>query len=223
MRITSLPISSLFLLCLTSCMNMGGINEYPSEWAKVDIENNNDQCPSISGFYKEIGENPSVKGNIYLHCSFLSYHLLSPLMTESVKAAGRDTDICSSVTFDDNPHLNELVVQLLQPTEDKLDIKIWGTYNSKESSKILYEETLSKKDGDFACRDGYLIPKKRTTYLITVAANYWVSENRNFSRTSDGWLVVKSDANGYGHAAIILMREKNVYWVRWEPFDELSL
>ena len=123
MQLTTLPMLILGLLVLATCSSTN-IREYPTEWAQIGNKNTSEQCPNVSGYYSNFGEQSNEQGSSLL-CTYLSIQLLSTgLQCKRVLSGGN-------------------IVELRQPEQDQLKINIWAKTSNNETMNDIYEQTLS--------------------------------------------------------------------------------
>ena len=201
MKTIRFPMLVLCLLVLASC-SFTNIREYPTEWAQMNNETQDEECPNLTGFYKQYGETLDKRN----FTNSLSTYLLSPKLTNSSWLTNyNDIDITLVGNY----------IELQHSDKNKLQIKVRSIYEDyKNTSK---DVTLSMRQDDFTCKDGTLVLKPRRYTLILVFSNILVKEVRSFKKNMDGWLVMELFETVAGNHTFIGVREKSNYWYRWEP------
>jgi TPR repeat protein len=112
-------------------------------------------------------------------------------------------------------------VELRQSADDSLEIIQWHFENG--TRKVVGKKALRMEKGDFSCGPDGLTLRSRRVYVFVLLQNAVGSVNRNFQRSVDSSLVMKSTLVYVGNQLLFAGGERAVIWVRWIPttWDEV--
>ena len=207
-------------------MSFNKKREYPKTWAQLDNNITKEQCPILSGFYRNEGEMP-IRGNKYQpvykarqehfsrECMHLSFQLLSSSI--SINDVGTNQIECVPVT-DKCITANSCIIELRQPDETQLQIKLWEI--KEENKSIFAEELFDMHKGDFTCENGFMTLDPRRDAFSLIAGTTYISDLPSFSRNEDDWLIMKHNSTYLLHYTFLGLKEKETSWLRWEPVSE---